>query len=361
MKQSHVIALGVAAILAVGGAVAVSLSGSGSSTPAASERVFPGLASRINDVASLTVARKEESVTVARKGEAWVVPAKHDYPAAFDKVRRLLLELSDLRPLEQKTSSPSLFASLELEDLSQADAKSTLVTLKDANGGDILSTYVGKQRFGRGAGGDGTYVRKAGGNETWLAKGRVQPDKATINWLDKNLSDVARERVSSVVIVHADRSKVEAVRAKATDKNFTLKTAVPKGKKVKSEWDINNLAAPFERLELEDVRPLSEILVVAGGPYAEVATFDGVIMRADVVEADGQAWVKLAARYEAPTASPSEDETKEGKLKSADDVKKEVETFNARVGAWAYRLPDWKTENLRKKLADLVEDEKSGS
>ena len=361
MKQSHVIALGVVAVLAVGGAVAVSLSGSGSSAPSASERVFPGLAGKINDVASLTVARKEDSVTVSRKGDSWVVPAKHDYPAAFDKVRRLLLELSDLRPLEQKTSSPALFVSLELEDLSQAEAKSTLVTLKDSSGGEILSTYVGKQRFGRGAGGDGTYVRRANSNETWLAKGRVQPDKATLNWLDKNLADVARERVSSVVLVQADGSKVEATRAKATEKNFTLKNPVPAGKKVKSEWDIDNLAGPFEKLELEDVRPLAEILVVAGGPHAEIATFDGMTVRADLVEADGQSWVKLSARYAEPVAAPAEEETKEGKLKSADDVKKEVEALNARVAAWAYRLADWKTDNLRKKLSDLVEDEKTGS
>ncbi len=361
MKQSHVIALGVVAVLAVGGAVGVSLSGSGSNAPSASERVFPGLAGRVNDVASLTVARKEDSVTVARKGDAWVVPAKHDYSAAFDKVRRLLLELSDLRPLEQKTSSPALFASLELEDLSQAEAKSTLVTLKDANGGEVLSTYVGKQRFGKGAGGDGTYVRRAASNETWLAKGRVQPDKGVLSWLDKNLADVARERVSAVVVVQADGSKVEATRAKATDKNFSLKNPVPAGKKVKSEWDINNLAGPFERLELEDVRPLSEILVVAGGPHAEITTFDGMTVRSDLVEADGQTWVKLSARYAEPAAAPSEEETKEGKLKSPDEVKKEVEALNAKLGAWAYRLADWKTDNLRKKLSDLVEEEKKGS
>ncbi|MBM3538800.1 MAG: DUF4340 domain-containing protein [Alphaproteobacteria bacterium] len=361
MKSSHVIALGIVAAVAVGGAVAVSLSGPGSNTPSASERVFPALAGRINDVTSLSVARKDESVTVTRKGDAWVVPAKHDYPAAFDKVRRLLLDLSDLRPLEQKTSSPALFASLELEDLSQADAKSTLVTLKDAGGGEILATYVGKQRFGRGTGGDGTYVRRAGGNETWLAKGRVQPDKGLLNWLDKNLSDVARERVAAITVVHADGAKVEVAREKVSDKNFALKNQVPEGKKVKSEWDINNLASPFERLELEDVRPLSEILVVAGGPYGEITTFDGMIVRADLVEADAQTWVKLSARYQAPAAEPSEEEKKEGKLKSAGEVKEEVEALNAKVAAWAYRLPDWKTDNLRKKLSDLVEEEKKGS
>jgi hypothetical protein len=235
------------------------------------------------------------------------------------------------------------------------------VTLKDAAGGTVLATYVGKLRIGKGAGGDGTYVRREGSNETWLAKGRVQPEKGVVSWLDRNLIDVARERVASITLVQADGAKLEASRAKATDKNFALKNAVPKGKKVKSEWDVNNLASPFERLELEDVRPVADLLVPANAPYGEVATFDGVIVRADIVEADGQAWTRLKARYEAPVATPSEDEVKEGKLKNADDAKKEVEAFNTKVANWAYRLPDWKTENLRKKLADLVEDEKSGS
>lgn len=361
MKTSHIAILGVVALAAIGGAVAVSLSGPGSNAPGANERVFPALAGKLNDVATLTVARKDETVTVAKKGDTWVVPAKHDYPAAFDKVRKLLLDISDLRPLEQKTSSPSLFPSLELEDLSAADAKSTLVTLKDAGGGTVLATYVGKLRFGKGAGGDGTYVRREGSNETWLAKGRVQPDKGVVNWLDRNLIDVARERVATITLVQADGARLEASRAKATEKNFSLKNEVPKGRKVKSEWDVNNLASPFERLELEDVRPVADILVTPGTPYGEAATFDGVIVRADIVELDGQAWTRLAARYEAPSSTPSEEEVKEGKLKSADEAKKEVEAFNAKVGNWAYRLPDWKTENLRKKLADLTEEEKSGS
>jgi hypothetical protein len=361
MKTSHVVILAGVALAAIGGAVAVSLSGPGSSTPSANERVFPALAGKLNDVASVTIARKDETVTVAKKGDAWVVPAKHDYPAAFDKVRRLLLDIADLRPIEQKTSSPALFASLELEDLSTADAKSTLVTMKDASGGTVLATYVGKLRFGKGSGGDGTYVRREGSNETWLAKGRVQPEKGVVSWLDRGLIDVARERVAAITLVQADGAKLEALRAKPTDKNFALKTTVPKGKKVKSEWDVNNLASPFERLELEDVRPVADILVTPGTPYGEVATFDGVIVRADIVELEGQAWTRLKARFEPPAATPSEEEVKEGKLKGPDDARKEVEAFNAKVANWAYRLPDWKTENLRKKLADLVEDEKSGS
>lgn len=357
MKSAHLMALGAAAVVAVGAVVALNTGspGSGSGT-ASTERLFPALAAKVNDVGTVVVARKDDTTTIVRKGDAWTVSDKGDYPAAFDKVRKLLVELAELRSLEQKTSTPDLFASLELEDLSQADAKSTVVTLKDAGGADLVSVVVGKVRVGRGgSSGDGVYVRKANENQTWLAKGRLSLERGDVNWLDRVVIDVPRERVAKATLAQADGSKVVVTRPKATEKNFTL-DGVPAGKKAK-EWDVNQMAAPLERLELDDVRSAPANLVPTV-PYAEIVTFDGLVARAGLVELDGQTWIKIAARYEAPAATSSEEETKEGKLKSADEVQKDVEAINARTSAWLYRVPDWKTDNLRKKLADLVEDEK---
>lgn len=356
MKSTHLMALGAAAVVAVGAVVALNTGGSGSGPgSASSERLFPTLAARVNDVGAVVVARKDDTTTIVRKGDTWTVSDKSDYPAAFDKVRKLLVELAELRSLEQKTSTPDLFASLELEDVSLADAKSTVVTLKDAAGGDLVSVVVGKVRVGRGgSAGDGVYVRKANENQTWLAKGRISLERGDVNWLDRVVIDVPRERVAKATLAQAGGSKVVVTRPKATEKNFTLE-GVPSGKKAK-EWDVNQVATPLERLELDDVRPTT-----AGAEakqYAEIVTFDGLIARADLVELDGQTWVKVSARYEAPASTPSDGEIKEGKLKSADEVKKDVETINAKTSAWLYRLPDWKTDNLRKKVADLVEDTK---
>lgn len=354
MKTTHLMALGVAAVVAVGAVVALNSGGSGSGA-VSSERLFPALAAKVNDVGTVIVARKDDTTTIVRKGDTWAVSDKNDYPAAFDKVRKLLVELAELRSLEQKTSTPDLFASLELEDLSQSDAKSTVVTLKDAGGGDLVSVVVGKVRVGRGgSSGDGVYVRKANENQTWLAKGRISLERGDVSWLDRVVIDVPRERVAKAILAQPDGSRVVVARPRATEKNFTLE-GVPPGKKAK-EWDVNQAATPLERLELDDVRP------AAGSPdakqYAEIVTFDGLIARADLVEIDGQTWVKVSARYEQPASSPSDEEVKEGKLKNADDVRKDVEAINAKTSAWLYRLPDWKTDNLRKKLADLVEDEK---
>ncbi len=360
MKSKHLIGLAAVAVIAVAGAVAVSFTGSNSGPDMpATARLFPGLADKINDASQIIVARKSETVTIDKKGDTWVVAEKHDYPAAFDKVRKLLVDLTELRPLEQKTSNPVLFRDLELEDLSQPAAKSALVTVKAASGQDLAALYVGKERLARGGtGGDATYVRKSGENQTWLARGRLALENGAIGWLDRQILDVPHERVAKAVIAQPNGGPVVTVtRAKATDKDFAL-AGMPKGKKAKSEWDVNQVASPLESLELDDVLPAADVAVPDKGGYAEFDTFDGLVVRIDLAPKDDKTWVRLSAKYVAPATAPTDDETKAGKLKSADDVKKEVEALNAKAASWAYRVPDWKLDILRKKVDDLVEDEK---
>jgi hypothetical protein len=362
MKTTHLVGLTAAAVLAVAGAVTVSLTGtSPSSDMPSSARLFPSLAGQVNDVGRIAIARKDETVTVVKKGDTWVVAEKYDYPAAFDKVRKLLVDLAELRPLEQKTSTPSVFATLELEDLSEADAKSALVTVKGTDDKDFLALYVGKQRFSRGSsGGDGTYVRKAGDNQTWLTKGRLQVDKGVATWLDKIIADVARERIAKVTVVQPDGAKLVVTRSTPAEKNFTI-VDMPKNRKAKSEYDVNNLAGPLERLELDDVRPAAEVTAPAKAGYAELVTFDGLLVRATLVPKDDQVWLQFATQFTPPAAAPSEQDVKDGKLKTPDEVKKEAETLAAKTSAWAYRIADWKLDNLRKKVGDLLEEEKKGS
>lgn len=360
MKTNHLLALAVVAVVAVGGAVAVSLSGGpdNDAGPAASERLFPALASQLNDVSQVVIQRKDETVTLAKKDGNWVVAEKYDYPAAFDKVRKLLVDLAELRPLEQKTSTPSLFPELQLEDLSQPDAKSVLVTIKGPNGQDVLATYVGKERFGRGGtANDAVYIRKANENQTWLAKGKLSLDKGPVSWLDRLLADVPRERVKTVTVTQPDGTAVTVSRAKPEDKDFTL-ADMPKGKKAKSEYDVNAVAGPLEHLELDDVKPVADIHVPPQPGTSQITTFDGLVVKAELVPSGDQTWVRFSATYAAPATPPSDDDVKAAKLKTADDVKKEAEALNAKSQAWVYKIPDWKLDNLRKKMPDLVEDEK---
>lgn len=362
-KRTHLIGLAVVAVVAVAGAVAVSLENAPTTgdEPPASARVFPGLAARINDVARVVIERKGDTVTLAKNGDTWAVAEKSGYPANFEKVRKLLVDLAELRPLEKKTSDPSLFADLQLESLKAPNAKSVLVTLKGADGKDIAATYVGKTEFARGGtNNDGVFVRPAKQNQTWLAKGTLGLDQGAVNWVDKSIIDVPHERVEKVVVTQPDGATLTVSRDKVSDAHFTL-ADVPKGKKVKSDWDVDQLAAPLENLELDDVRPAADVPPPADGKLgtAEITTFDGLVVHLDLLPKDKDTWVSVQASYAAPATTPSDADMKAGKLEKPAEVQKEVAALNAKTKGWVYKVPDWKLDNLRKKTADLVEDEKT--
>lgn len=382
MKPKLLLGLAVVCIAAVGAAVAVSTAQrSPSAQTETGQRLFPDLAAHADDVRAIAIARKDGTFQVAREGDQWIVPDKFKYPAEFDKVRKLLVGLSELRAMEAKSTSPSLYPAMEVEDVNAADAKSAQVTLKDGSGHDLLSVIVGKQHFGKGgAAGDGVYVRKAGDAQAWLAQGRLSVDRDVVAWLERKVVDVSRDRVRDVA-VKADGHKLVVKRAKPEDSDFAIED-MPADRKVKSAWDVNAVGGAFESLELDDVRPAADLDFSASSPVTEATTFDGLHITAAFVEKDGATWTRFSARFEPPAepiapkadAKPeAKDESKgkdaakpdeakpnpASKLKPADEVRKEADAINARVGGWAYKLPTYKVETLRKKLDDLLEQKAS--
>jgi hypothetical protein len=359
MKLKLLIGLGIVALTAVGGAVAVSVSQNTTLPRAgAGERLFPNLAARADDIRTIVIARKEGDFRVVRDGDRWLVPDKSKYPASTDAVRRLLVELGELRALEAKTTTAATYPELQVEDVDSPDAKSVQVSLLDVGGGTVLSVIVGKSRYGRGGGtsGDGVYVRKAGDAQAWLAQGRLGVERDVAAWLDRKIADVPRERVRTVTVKAPGQTTLTVLRAKPDDKDFAIKD-VPAGRKAKAAYDINSVGGAFEGLELVDVRPAADVGFAANSPVTEAVTFDGLRVNASFAEHDGATWVRFSAKAEPPATPPKVEG--ESKLRSADEVKKEAEAINARTGGWAYKLQTYKIETLRKKVEDLLEQKDS--
>lgn len=358
MKPKLLLGLAVVALAAVGGAVVVSTS---QKTPAPKaelgQRLFPELAGQADAIQSITIARKDGSFQIVREGDRWVVLDKSKYPASVDTVRRLLVGLSELRASEAKTSSESVYPELEVENIDSPNAKSVQVSLKDPGGRDVLAVIVGKSRLARGgAAGDGVYIRKAGDAQAWLAQGRVHVEREIAGWLDRKVVDVSRERVSTVT-VKGERQPLTVLRTKPDEKDFSIKNAIPADRKAKAGYDINAVGGAFETIDLDDVRPAADVPFSASSPVTGAATFDGLHVTASFAEKDGATWVRFAAKAEPPASLPQVEG--DSKLKSADDVKKEADAINARVGGWAYKLQTYKVEALRRKLEELLEQKAS--
>jgi hypothetical protein len=353
MKPALLVGLGIVALAAVGGAVVLSTH-QNAPVPQAQlgQRLYPEVAARGGDIQTIVIARKDATFRIVRDGDRWLVPDKSRYPASPEAVRRLLVGLSELRALEAKTTQASVYPELELENVDAPNAKSVQVSLKDVGGGDVLAVIIGKSRFGRGGSGDGVYVRKAGDAQAWLAQGRVGVEREITSWLDKRIADVSRDRVRTVT-VKADKQQLVVQREQADDKDFAIKD-MPADRKAKSSYEVGAVGGAFESIDLDDVRPAADIGFTANSPVTEAVTFDGLRITVALAEKDGATWGRFSAKAE-PPAKPVEG----GKLKSADDVKKEADAINAKAGGWAYKLPAYKIEALRRKLEDLLEQKAS--
>lgn len=348
--QSRTLAiLGLAAALVAGAAIVVT--GNRTKQTAADpagQLVFPNLPVRVDAVARIEIERAGEKFELRRaENGTWVMPAKGGYPADFQQIRRLALDVANMRIIEARTANKAMHAEIDL-DGSAKDQKAVRVTLSGAQTEEFASVLVGRTRFGRqGNAGDGTFVRRAEEDQVWFVQGRVGVEREQARWLEKRILDVARERVARAVVV-ADGARIEVTRAKPDQSDFDL-SPVPSDKKVKSSFDVNLVATAVEALDLEDVRKAEGLTFAAG--TAEFATFDGLEVRVEFAKDGADMWARFTARHAAPAAAFEGE-----KLKKPEDVAAEAAAIEKRLHGWAYRLPAYKAEQMSRKIADLVED-----
>jgi hypothetical protein len=343
MQRNGLIALVVLTIVVAVAAVALSLGNAGPAPIAnAGDRVLPVLKDRIGDVAAVAVTKGNATVTLQRRPDnSWVVPEKSSYPADAAKIRQAVLGLESLTFVEAKTAKPDLYPRLEIEDPGKEGGKSALVTLKDGGGAELGKLVIGKKRYDRlGTGIDGVYVRRPGEAQSWLAKGSVELAGDPKDWLDKKVVSVPQGKVKSVTIVQPDGAKV-VVGRDAPDGKFQVADP-PADAKMKSDYTINEPAGALDNLELTDVQAAAALPFPAEGVnVAEVETFDGLKVKAQILEKDGTNWLRLSATG------------------TGEAAEKEAKEINDKAGPWVYAIYPYKANPLKNKMADFIEPPKS--
>lgn len=303
--------------------------------------LLPELAAKIDAVAAITINDGGRTLIVRQSGDGrWVAPAKANYPADAGRVRKLALGLATLKVIEEKTSNPELYPRLGVEDITAKDAKSRLVELQDAAGKTVAALLVGKR-----VAADRAYVRVAGAAQSYLVAGAPEIDANLMAWLDDTLLTVEKERVKRLVVRPANGAAVAIFRDKPDD-DFQVEN-MPKGRKLKSYGGADVAVSSLNFLIFDDVRPATTL-----GPKPTTVTvtaFDGLTVTATV--AGG--WVHFVAVHDAAAVEAGQGVAVMPKAPA--DGAREAAAINARLGAWDYKLPDYKIKDLTPGLEDLLE------
>lgn len=357
----------------------------------------PGLADRLNDAASITIARGESSLRLERRpgaegAQAWALASKHGYPARFEPVKELLVALSEARKTEEKTRNPARYADIGVDEPPKGSG--TLVTVADASGATLVSLVLGNTMGPAGKEQTAAFVRPAGQEQSFLARveqGRLSVNTDPLDWIDRQILALDRPRVSSLVITQADGSSVRLSRATRDQAEPTLE-GIPAGRELKFPGITGQAAGALSFVSVEDVRPASEI-DPAGGAAAVFRTFDGLVLTVTSVPKDGKTWSLFRAEADenllagaadraadeaarrlndqAAAQAASQDQSAgpvapapvdPEALKKAQDearaaaqadvqrVRDEIQTINRVTAGWAFDLGSWRVENLTARM-----------
>jgi len=166
------------------------------------EPAFLALRADPDAVAKVTLTTPEGSFSLVRVSPGrWVTPERADYPVAVDQVRDLIVALADMRLIEPKTTRADRYARLEVEDVGGEDAKSRLIKLESADGQTLAEAIVGKQRPRlTGTEAAGTYIRRPGEAQSWLASGGLPLEPAVTDWLVDEVVDLEGERIRRIEV-----------------------------------------------------------------------------------------------------------------------------------------------------------------
>jgi hypothetical protein len=154
--------------------------------------VLPGLAADMSEVSDIRIARGDGTITTLRRQDSgeWQVNERA-WRADVAKLRRLLLDAAALAIVEEKTRVAANYAALGVDEPTRPDSRGTLLEIRTAkrNFGVIV---------GRNAGAKSSFVRVPGQEASALATPQLALDPQPSAWLDRQLFDLAPERIKSV-------------------------------------------------------------------------------------------------------------------------------------------------------------------
>lgn len=301
------------------------------------------LSQKLNDVAAVKILETDKETNLKFQGEQWSLQEKNNYPADFSKVKKMLLDLSQFKTIESKTSKPESYGRLGVQNIGEpGDAASQQIELFDKAGNKIESVIIGKSKESRVPGSQAAlYVRKSNDAKSWLVSGALRLPTSYEDWLDKNIVDIKADRVKSVSITHPDSSKVLIAKDSNEDKNYKVLN-LPDNAKLKSDSIANSLASGLQSLTFVDITPRTGFNMGDAKPTViEFETFDGIGITVKAIEKDDKHYFLFDSQAKVDD----------------DKARQEAVRMGSHFAKWVYEVAEFKATSLKKTLDDLIAKE----
>ena len=355
INRRTVTVLGSLALLtSIGAGLAVSYELLEARRTVSSEPAFPTMDTGMEGVNVIQLKRADGSetgtVTLAKTGDGWIVEERDGYPARAEWVRELLFDLSQLQLIEEKTAEPGKFDRLNLMDVAQNGSNSTRLVVSTAEGDTLVDAHFGKTRDSASGGDPMIYLRRTDEHQTYLAEGELNLRQGPPSWVFRGIMSVPRAPVVSATVQTPD-GEIVRLEKPAGREDFEI-ADLPEGRKIKSQYAVNNIGGMLEKLGFEDVRDAEGLVPDPdlGGAVFEIDGGARISLRlASVPSAiagnDPAIWLGVGVEI-------AENATAETRALA--------EEIAGSTAGWAYKVSDYTLSRFQTTLEALTEPAKTG-
>ncbi len=316
------------------------------------EILLPELESRINDVAAITIKGSKRIVDLQKLDDTWIIKNADNYPAVFEKVRDTVISLSTFKIIAEKTDNPEFYSRLDVEGPEFANSRSLLLTLKDTSGQIITSIILGAPRHSKAASNKpGLYVRRPNEKQALLVEGALFITDQVTDWFNQNILDIPSSVIREVWIRHPDGEELKMSKEVRGAPEFKLQGDV---KQVKSVFKLilTRISTSLEELRADDVISINNFEFPDDTVVTTFKTFDGLIITVKSATVDDKPYSNFSFNVDGSLlqdAADSEQQTAENI-----NIENEARILNSVLSDWVYQIPDFKYQDLTKKLENIT-------
>jgi hypothetical protein len=317
---------GITALFVVLAVVAVLQQASLVAPKFAQRAFFPGLTDSINNVGEIAVTTKTGTFHVRLNQGKWSVVEKGNFPADPAQARSVAAGVAGLTTLEPKTARADW---LNFVGLGAPDKGGDAVDVKltDNMGKPMADVLVGKsQGTADDLGRTQLYVRKPNENQTWLVRGNLAPKPNAADWLDKNVINIARDRVKGASVTPTTGPGYNLSRDSKEQQDFKL-LDMPPGRQLSFEGSPDGVGSALIGFDFNDVAKADQF-DFSKAPQSVTHTFDGLDVTVKIATKGMDRWATIAAAGTNPMRQT------------------EAMGINARLSGWAFKLAPEKADQF---------------
>lgn len=179
----------------------------------------------VNDITEVSLRSREGPVTLRQHEGRWVVTEKYDYPADFDKLRRLILKLANMKAGQRIPANESQRQRMGLilpNAEVAAESYGTLLSLKSRTGSTQAQLLIGNPRLKPGDDAqpfragfpDGHYVSTDGGQTALLvAEPLTEVQPRPMQWIQREILNISGRDIVQIEVSGPNRQAIRLSRA----------------------------------------------------------------------------------------------------------------------------------------------------